>query len=44
MYGRPQIQGSLWEKFWPGSGGRHIRDDADRQHFIEGYTKAGLPE
>ncbi|MDP9811516.1 tetratricopeptide (TPR) repeat protein [Rhizobium tibeticum] len=34
----PNFSARQWGKTQP------FRDDADRQHFIEGYTKAGLPK
>jgi hypothetical protein len=34
----PQFTVSSWAKTMP------FRDSRDRQHFIEGYLKAGLPE
>jgi hypothetical protein len=38
MRSNPRFAVSYWAKTQP------FRDEAARQHFVEGYLKAGLPE
>ena len=38
LKGNPSFSASYWASTLP------FKDEVDRQHFIEGYVKAGLPE